>query len=366
MQNLVIVESPTKARTLGKFLGSKYQVEASMGHIRDLPKSELGIDIEHHFAPRYIIPRDKLKRVNELKKAAASAKNLWLATDPDREGEAIAWHITELLRNSEGKRQKAKGKREVLDEWILARLSETAGVVTAGLEKYDAMTPAKAMEDFVTDLSTWYLRRSRDRRDEAFYLTTYEVLVTLSKLLAPFMPYATEEMYRNLTGERSVHLTSWPVFKKATAPQAQLIEKMQTVRRIVEMGHARRKETNLKVRQPLGKITVYNSLLKGAEDERLLPLIKDELNVKEVALVSGQGELLVELETTLTPELIAEGEARELVRQIQQARKEVGCGLSETVTVTLPDWPEEFTDYIKKETLADELIKGSGLAIKRA
>ena len=278
----------------------------------------------------------------------------------------VSYAILDNWQPAKGKRQKAKGKREVLDEWILARLSETAGVVTAGLEKYDAMTPAKAMEDFVTDLSTWYLRRSRDRRDEAFYLTTYEVLVTLSKLLAPFMPYATEEMYRNLTGERSVHLTSWPVFKKATAPQAQLIEKMQTVRRIVEMGHARRKETNLKVRQPLGKITVYNSLLKGAEDERLLPLIKDELNVKEVALVSGQGELLVELETTLTPELIAEGEARELVRQIQQARKEVGCGLSETVTVTLPDWPEEFTDYIKKETLADELIKGSGLAIKRA
>ncbi len=97
MQNLVIVESPTKARTLGKFLGGKYQVEASMGHIRDLPKSELGVDIEHHFTPRYIIPRDKLKKVNELKKAAASAKNLWLATDPDREGEAIAWHLQELV-----------------------------------------------------------------------------------------------------------------------------------------------------------------------------------------------------------------------------------------------------------------------------
>lgn len=100
MQNLVIVESPTKARTLTKYLGDKYQVEASMGHIRDLPKADLGIDIVNNFEPKYIIPKDKTKRVNELKKLAEKAQILWLATDPDREGEAIAWHISELLRNS--------------------------------------------------------------------------------------------------------------------------------------------------------------------------------------------------------------------------------------------------------------------------
>lgn len=97
MQNLVIVESPTKARTLSKYLGDKYQIEASMGHIRDLPKSDIGVDVEHNFEPKYIIPRDKLKRVNELKKVAKQAQTLWLATDPDREGEAIAWHLKELM-----------------------------------------------------------------------------------------------------------------------------------------------------------------------------------------------------------------------------------------------------------------------------
>ncbi len=97
MQNLVIVESPTKARTLQKFLGDKYQIEASMGHVRDLPKSELGVDIENNFEPEYIIPRDKKKRVNELKKLALGADKLYLATDPDREGEAIAWHIAHIL-----------------------------------------------------------------------------------------------------------------------------------------------------------------------------------------------------------------------------------------------------------------------------
>lgn len=103
MQNLVIVESPTKARTLAKFLGKSYRIEASMGHIRDLPKSELGVN-EETFEPKYIIPRDKKKKVNELKKLAQTAKILYLATDPDREGEAIAWHLAELLRAPELKR----------------------------------------------------------------------------------------------------------------------------------------------------------------------------------------------------------------------------------------------------------------------
>lgn len=97
MQNLVIVESPTKAKMLTKYLGSKYLVTASMGHVRDLPKSDLGVDVKNNFQPKYIIPRDKTKKVNELKKMAQDAKVLWLATDPDREGEAIAWHIKELI-----------------------------------------------------------------------------------------------------------------------------------------------------------------------------------------------------------------------------------------------------------------------------
>src|SRR3989344_4757456 len=112
MNNLVVVESPTKARTLQKFLGDKYQIEASMCHIRDLPKSELGVDVKANFEPGYIIPRDKRKRVNELKKLAGDAQTLYLATDPDREGEAIAWHLSELLRNSEVQSAKLKVKSE--------------------------------------------------------------------------------------------------------------------------------------------------------------------------------------------------------------------------------------------------------------
>lgn len=118
MQNLVIVESPTKARTLQKFLGSDYQIEASMGHVRDLPKSELGVDVEHNFEPRYIIPRDKKKRVNELKKVAQSAKTLWIATDPDREGEAIAWHVEQLVSGKDGQDVKRVVFHEITPEAI--------------------------------------------------------------------------------------------------------------------------------------------------------------------------------------------------------------------------------------------------------
>src|SRR3989338_6227432 len=90
--NLVIVESPTKARTLSRFLGNEYQIEASMGHIRDLPKSSLGLDVEHGFAPQYVVVEGREPKIRELRAAAKKAKQVILATDPDREGEAIAYH----------------------------------------------------------------------------------------------------------------------------------------------------------------------------------------------------------------------------------------------------------------------------------
>lgn len=96
-KTLVIVESPSKAKTIGKYLGSSYKVIASVGHIRDLPKSKLGIDIENDFEPNYIPIRGKGDLIKELKKEAKAAKKVYLATDPDREGEAISWHLAYLL-----------------------------------------------------------------------------------------------------------------------------------------------------------------------------------------------------------------------------------------------------------------------------
>jgi len=99
-KNLVIVESPAKARTLSRILGSSYNLKASLGHIRDLPKSQLGVEVEEDFTPKYVIPRDKTKIVSELKKAAKDASTIYLATDPDREGEAISWHLEQVTRTN--------------------------------------------------------------------------------------------------------------------------------------------------------------------------------------------------------------------------------------------------------------------------
>ena len=101
MKTLVIVESPTKAKTIGKFLGKNYTVKSSMGHVRDLPKSDLGVDIEHEFEPRYITIRGKGELLKSLKEAAKKADKILLASDPDREGEAIAWHLKEYLNYPE-------------------------------------------------------------------------------------------------------------------------------------------------------------------------------------------------------------------------------------------------------------------------
>jgi len=97
-KNLVIVESPAKARTLSKLLGGNYSLKASMGHVRDLPKSQLGVNIDKGFAPKYVVPRAKTKIVNELKQAAKAASIVYLATDPDREGEAISWHLAQVTK----------------------------------------------------------------------------------------------------------------------------------------------------------------------------------------------------------------------------------------------------------------------------
>src|SRR5215469_15458016 len=101
---LIIVESPTKARTIKKFLPSRYAVRASVGHVRDLPKSTLGVDVDHDFAPKYLTIKGKGDVIKELKSAVKGASDVYLATDPDREGEAIAWHLAELLKLENPKR----------------------------------------------------------------------------------------------------------------------------------------------------------------------------------------------------------------------------------------------------------------------
>jgi len=267
------------------------------------------------------------------------------------------------LDNFQAKSEERKAK-SVLDRWILSRLNNLIKTVTESLENYDAYNASLAIEAFVNDLSTWYLRRSRSRiRDDRtdFYQTTHFILLTLSKLLAPFIPFLSEEIYKNLCEKESVHLENWPEAREDLIDN-NLEQEMFNLREVVEMGHRQRKEAGIKVRQPLSKFKVQSAKFKI--DQQLIFLIKDELNVKEVKIQEGVGELKVELDTTLTPKLREEGEVREIIRQIQEARKEAGCSLSEKIDVGLPSWPSNFENEIKKKTLAKSLYLAEKLEIK--
>ncbi len=260
----------------------------------------------------------------------------------------------------------------ILDIWMLVKLNQLIKTVTDSLNCYDTFTASSSIQCFINDLSTWYIRRSRDRvgptvenKEDKYncFFVLYEILVSLTKIIAPFTPFLAEEIYINLTNYESVHLSDWfGDISELSSSDTEIQSKMSFIRLICELGHAKRKEMGIKVRQPLKKLKVQNTKLDVSE--KYLQLIKDELNVKEVDIEKGDEELVVELDTKLTPLLIAEGKAREIVRQIQLKRKELGCGLTDRVRVTLSDWPKEFTQYIKKETVSEEINKGKNIIVE--
>ncbi|MCL5783806.1 MAG: isoleucine--tRNA ligase [Patescibacteria group bacterium] len=268
--------------------------------------------------------------------------------------------------------EKITEKLSVLDRWILAKTMKLISLVNSKLEKYDPTSASRAIEDFVVnDLSTWYIRRSRDRvgpladkEDEQIFLTTlYRVLVELNKLTAPFIPFLAEEMYRNLTGEESVHLASYPEADKSLIDE-QLILDMVFVRDLVEVGHAQRKETGIKLRQPLSKFTYYAPVKLSSQLEKILA---DELNVKSVEYKhTSKEELKGEMDTKITPQLQIEGEARELIRQVQQLRKEAGLTLKDKVKITAPMIPQEenLKQLVLKQTNAVDISEGEKVAIE--
>ena len=137
-KNLVIVESPAKAKTIGKYLGRSYTVKASMGHLRDLPKSKLGVDIEHDFEPVYQPIRGKEELISELKKAAKSSDTVYLAADPDREGEAISWHLKALLNLDD-----EKAKRVTFNEITKKDYEESNNPLQVFEEVFDVIKDRK-------------------------------------------------------------------------------------------------------------------------------------------------------------------------------------------------------------------------------
>ncbi|MGA2910750.1 MAG: isoleucine--tRNA ligase [Candidatus Microgenomates bacterium] len=275
-------------------------------------------------------------------------------------------------RPPKNRRSKLSG-RNILDEWILVRLTQTITLVTRALDRYDAFSASGEIEKFVDDLSLWYVRRSRDRvgpsaestKDrEGFYTTTYFVLQNLTRLMAPFTPFMAESIYRNLTKEESIHLSDWPELQEDLGTKTiGLIDEMQKIREIVEKTHAIRKELGIPVRQPLLKLEVENFKLQTSE---LTKLLLDELNIKEVTFKEGKGEIVVKLNTKITPELKEEAEVRDLIRKIQDERKRLGLDLTQKVNVSLDKLPEskELTQWMIKKAQILNLKKGVFRVIK--
>lgn len=267
-------------------------------------------------------------------------------------------------------------KLNILDEWIVNRVCWLINFVERELKNYNAKDPARAAEEFVLDLSTWYIRRSRDRvwvnsndkKDkDNFYVTLHFVLTNLSIILSPFLPFVTDGIYTNLTGKESVHLATWPKIKGKV--NQKLFADMDLVREIVELGHRLRKEKGLRVRQPLAKITVALPAEKKFALEKNIDqyekLIQGELNVKTVKLEKKKrAEIKVNYVTKLTKELKMEGQAREIVREIQARRKKMGLKPNQFIFLTLPSYPEEYKEVIKKKVMAKRIKQGKKFAIQ--
>ncbi|MBP6946156.1 MAG: class I tRNA ligase family protein [Candidatus Pacebacteria bacterium] len=224
-----------------------------------------------------------------------------------------------------------------LDRWIFSRLNQVIGEVERGMESYELDKATRPLTLFVDDLSTWYLRRSRDRfkEEEAdardALQTLRSVIEIFAKISAPFMPFVAESAYQRVKIKdmpESVHLCEWPRTGSTDAP---LQEAMVEVRRIASRGLEARQKVDIKVRQPLAKITVNSELLAGRVE--LLQLIKDELNVKEVVIDGALSKDEVILDTDISDELKEEGNVREVIRFIQELRKEAGLTPKEAATL---------------------------------
>ena len=275
-----------------------------------------------------------------------------------------------------------------LDNWILSELNQLVVDVDEALDNYDPTVAGRKIEIFVNNLSNWYVRRSRrrfwksqnDADKLAAYTTLYDCLVTLSKLLAPFTPFIADEIYRNLVcsvypeAVESVHLTDFPVADQ-TKIDRQLIISMHLVMTVCSLGRAARAKAGIKVRQPLSRVLI--KVRSSAEKEVLRKLsyqVLEELNVREMEFtdegiaadkpgyaLATEEDYQVAVATELSPELEAEGIAREVVRRLQTMRRSSGLDIADHINTyyqgdtSIQQVMTQFADYIKQETLSIHL-----------
>lgn len=245
-----------------------------------------------------------------------------------------------LNRITAGQIAEAGKSDNLLDRWIMSELNILIAEVDREMQNYDLAKASRPLRDFSDKLSNWYLRRSRKRfvsedlQDKlAAYRTLHFVLVEFAKVMAPFMPFLAEEIYKNLNDGKSVHLESFPRVDEGAIDDA-LSEKMNLVRDVVTLGLAVRAQNRIKVRMPIRTLFIQKEGLSSLDDN-LAEILKDELNVKEIrvadaikeeigwGIAAGNG-INVSLDLKITEDLELEGMSREVIRQIQSMRKNAG------------------------------------------
>ncbi len=271
----------------------------------------------------------------------------------------------------------------VLDRWLFSRFNQLLGDVTKAMDGYQLAVAARPLKAFVDDLSTWWLRRSRERfKSEQEYermdalRTLKEILEEFSKVIAPFMPFIAERIYLDIGGQKSsVHLETWPKVQDRYINE-KLMHDMDWVRQMVSKGQEARNVSKIPVRQALASVTLSvrsaEELARLAHQADLLSLVRDELNVEAVQLTQAPAEATEDtavLDTVITPELRKKGLRRELVRQLMAYRKELRLSPSDTVRFGYETQNEELKQLIQesaaelaKDVRASELISTAGLS----
>jgi len=275
--------------------------------------------------------------------------------------------------------------KNLLDRWIVSELNMLIKKFNEYMENYELHKASRLLPKFVDNLSNWYIRRSRKRfwksenddDKKQAYATLHYVLVELSKVMAPFTPFIAEEIYKNLKTNQSadetknekrktkisVHLTDFPIVNEKLIDK-ELNKKMENVREVITAGLQLRAQNQIKVRQPLASIVVKQDF-----DEELNKIIKEELNIKKIESskkqeMSSASNIIwnekekIGLNTEITPELKLEGQAREIIRHIQQMRKKAGYAIDNRIQVCYSGMLEvfnKFGDLIAKETLTSSL-----------
>ena len=257
-----------------------------------------------------------------------------------------------------------------LDLWIKNQTNALTNNISQQLDEYNLPNATRLIEPYVNDLSRWYIRQSRDRfvnGDADALQTLWQVLIQFSLTVAPIIPFITEYFWQKLVVDidsskpESIHLEYYP---QAQQFNPKIATDMLLVQQICEQGNMIRKTQSISTRQPLAKLTISTNQ-KIDLNNSLLEIIKTEINVKNIEITSSKDNLVVTLDTNITPELQEEGDTRDLIRQIQNLRKEANLDLKDKIKIFAPNWPAKFETEIKSKTLAESIAKSNQLKVEK-